>query len=58
MRPAENFKVLKVAIRYFSINKVDLVGMLDTVEMVDNMDMVEKMNMVDSRDILKGFGYL
>ena len=47
-----------IATRHFSMEKVDLVGILDTeemvdmVEMVDNMNMVENVNSVDSIDMM------
>ena len=44
MSPAEDFWLLKVTSRHFSMAKVDLVGM------EDNMDMVDSMNMLDSID--------
>ena len=40
MNPVEDFRVLKVARRNFSINKVNLVGIGDMVDIVKNMDMV------------------
>jgi hypothetical protein len=46
--PVENFWVLKLVRRHFSMDKVDLLGMVDMVDMVENMDMVDNMNMVDS----------
>ena len=61
MNPVEDFRVLKVARRNFSINKVNLVGIGDMVDIVKNMDMVYNVNMVDSIDMMnmqKAFGYL
>ena len=48
-RPEEDFEVIKVARRHFSINKVGLV----TLGMVDKMDMVDNVNMVKSSRHLK-----
>ena len=60
MNPVEDFRVLKVARRNFSINKVNLVGIGDMVDIVKNMDMVYNVNIVDSIDMMnmqKAFGY-
>ena len=35
--------------RHFSMEKVDLGGMVDTIDMVNNMNMVDNMDMVDNR---------
>ena len=58
MNPAEDFWLMKVARRHFSMDKVDLV---EIVEMVDNMVMVVNVNMVDGNYIVnmqKTFSFL
>ena len=61
INPAEDFWVIKVAGRHFSINKVDFEGKVDIVNIVDNMDMADNVNMVGSIDMMnmqKAFPYL
>ena len=53
MNPSEDFWILKVARRLFSMDQVDLVGMVDMVDMVDKMNMLDNMNIVN-----KTFCYL
>ena len=46
MNPTEDFCLLKVTRRHFSMAKVELVDMVDMADMVDNM--VDDMIIVDS----------
>ena len=54
MNPAEDLWVLKVARKYFSMEEVDLTGMVDMVDMVDNVNMVDSLDKVNMR---KSIGY-
>ena len=47
MNFAEEFWLIKVILRHFSMTVVDILGLVDTVDMVDIMDMVDTENMVD-----------
>ena len=47
MNFAEEFCLIKVTLRHFSMTVVDILGLVNTVDMVDIMDMVDRENTVD-----------
>ena len=58
MNPEEDLLVLKVA-GHFSMDKVDLNGIVDIIFMKDSMDMVDNLDMLDIIDMVnvqKTFG--
>ena len=47
MNSAEEYWLIKVTIRHFSMVMLVISGLVDMVDMVDILDMVERGNMVD-----------
>ena len=47
MNSAEEYWLIKVTIRHFSMAMFDISGLVDMVDMVDILDMVDRGNMVD-----------
>ena len=54
MNHAEDFSLLKLTRRHFSMAKVVLVDMVDTVDTVDIVDTVDTVDMVDMVDCRYG----